>query len=92
MTDGPPHRILEVTLPSGGVGLIMETSVKSTALALSVLLTSSYQALAHSGHIPVPGSPHAVEHSAGGWLFVAMALAMVGAGAMIVARIKRGDR
>ena len=92
VTDWRLHGILGAALSPGEVGPIMETFVKATALALGVLLTSSFQALAHSGHVPVAGSLHAVEHSAGGWLFVAMALVMVGAGAMITARVTRRDR
>jgi hypothetical protein len=70
----------------------MEIFVKATTLALTVFMTTSVQAFAHSGHLPEAGSLHAVQHSSGDWLVVAMALVVLGAGAMITARIRRRDR
>ena len=70
----------------------MEISVKATTLVLTMLLTSSVQAFAHSGHMATTGSLHAAQHSAGVWLVVVMALAALGAGAAITARIQRRNR
>ena len=70
----------------------MEIPVKAITLGLTALLTSSVQALAHSGHMPATGSLHAAQHSTGDWLVVLMALVALGAGAMITARIQRRNR
>ena len=48
--------------------------MKATTLVLTMLLTSSVQAFAHSGHMATTGSLHAAQHSAGDWLVVVMAL------------------
>jgi hypothetical protein len=70
----------------------MEIFVKATALCLAALLTTSAQAFADPGHVPVAGGAHAVQHVAGDWLFVAMTLIAVGAGTLIAARITRRGR
>lgn len=70
----------------------MESFVKASALGLAAFLTTSAQAFADPGHVPVAGGAHAVQHAAGDWLFVAMTLVAVGAGTLIAARIRRGDR
>jgi hypothetical protein len=63
--------------------------VKAFALASTALFASSVQALAHSGHVPVAGSTHAVEHALGDLLAVMAAVAVIGAGVLIAARIRR---
>ncbi len=66
--------------------------MKASALALTALLASSAQAFAHSGHVPVAGSAHAFEHSLGDLVVILAAVAVIGAGALITAGIRRRGR
>lgn len=66
--------------------------MKASVLALTALLASSAQALAHSGHIPAAGGAHAFEHAMADLVLVAAAVLVVAAGAMLVTRNRHSAR